>query len=344
MAPLWVALAALFGGASAATVRAADEVVEGFVAYVQQSDDYDASAKAFLVRQWEERRADEDAGAFLLEGLAVLSEGFRGGLAAFEEDRFADCARVMAGLSGALAPYLSANAAVYEIKALVAVEALPEAEVRIDALTALPARLERYTHSAAEMDYLKGYCALGELRYADASRALIAFLERFPDAPRRLRMSATQILAELRTRVPERLGEVTDLMDYAGRRLANRDTGSGVQQRQQEAIELLDKLIEEAEQQEQSSSSSSGAQGSPRPRPRNDRTPRSPMDDSTVPKGRAAAPPSESGSRQTVRPGEVWGAMRPAERERIIQALKDRFPARYRQLVEQYYRELAREP
>ncbi|MCH7813137.1 MAG: hypothetical protein IID40_03860 [Planctomycetes bacterium] len=340
----WVAAAAVFGGALGATVRAGDDVVEGFVAYVQESDRYDVSAKAFLVRQWEERRTEDDTDAFLLEGLAVLSDEFRAGLAAFEEDRFADCARVMVGLTAALDPYLSANAAVYEIKALVAGEALPEAEARIDALTALPARLERFSHSAAEMGYLKGYCALGELRYADASRALMVFLERFPEAPQRLRMSATQILAELRTRVPERLGEVTDLMDYAGRRLANRDTGSGVQQRQQEVIELLDKLIEEAEQQEQSSSSSSGAQGSPQPRPSGGRTPQSPMDDSMVPQGRAAAPQGEPGSRQTVRPGEVWGAMRPADRERVIQALKDRFPARYRQLVEQYYEELAKKP
>lgn len=46
----------------------------------------------------------------------------------------------------------------------------------------------------------------------------------------------------------------------------------------------------------------------------------------------------------SARPGQAWGAMKPAERERIIQLLKDRFPDRYRRLVEQYYRELAKEP
>ncbi len=36
--------------------------------------------------------------------------------------------------------------------------------------------------------------------------------------------------------------------------------------------------------------------------------------------------------------------MPPAERERILQALRDNFPSRYRQLVEQYYEQLAKRP
>jgi predicted Fe-S protein YdhL (DUF1289 family) len=49
--------------------------------------------------------------------------------------------------------------------------------------------------------------------------------------------------------------------------------------------------------------------------------------------------------RQSVRarPGEEWGKMRPEERERVMQALRQSFPSRYRQLVEQYYRELAKQ-
>ena len=36
--------------------------------------------------------------------------------------------------------------------------------------------------------------------------------------------------------------------------------------------------------------------------------------------------------------------MKPAERERVLQVLKDSFPDRYRRLVEQYYQQLAQEP
>jgi hypothetical protein len=36
--------------------------------------------------------------------------------------------------------------------------------------------------------------------------------------------------------------------------------------------------------------------------------------------------------------------MPPADRERILQALRESFPNRYRQLVEQYYEQLAKKP
>jgi hypothetical protein len=39
----------------------------------------------------------------------------------------------------------------------------------------------------------------------------------------------------------------------------------------------------------------------------------------------------------------MWGKMRPEERRRILQSLRKDFPARYRQLVEQYYKQLGKE-
>ena len=37
----------------------------------------------------------------------------------------------------------------------------------------------------------------------------------------------------------------------------------------------------------------------------------------------------------------MWGKLPDAERDKILQSLRDRFPSRYRELVEQYYRALA---
>jgi len=45
----------------------------------------------------------------------------------------------------------------------------------------------------------------------------------------------------------------------------------------------------------------------------------------------------------TARPGEAWGNMPPEERERILQSIGKDFPSQYRQLVEQYYNQLAKE-
>jgi hypothetical protein len=35
--------------------------------------------------------------------------------------------------------------------------------------------------------------------------------------------------------------------------------------------------------------------------------------------------------------------MRPEERERVMQSLRQNYPSRYRQLVEQYYKQLSKE-
>ena len=336
-----VAAAALLMWISTAGAGATgDAVNEGFVEYVAGCEQYGESVRTFIARRWAQRQETGDTGGFVLEALALLSKEFRSGLEAFNEDRYVDCSGRMGPLTQSLDPYLAANAAVYEIKALVAADDLEQAESKIAALLALPRRVEQYTHSATEIHYLKGYCELGNLKYAEATRSLLAMLERFQDAPQRLRVTAQQMLDELRQRVPDSLDDVTDLMNYATRRLASSDTGQRVQDRQGRAIQILDKLIEEAGQREQNSAGGGGgSQSQPRSTPSR---PQQPMQDSHLPQG--SAPQQPQLRQRVVQPGQAWGAMKPAERERVLQVLKDSFPDRYRRLVEQYYQQLAQEP
>ena len=70
--------------------------------------------------------------------------------------------------------------------------------------------------------------------------------------------------------------------------------------------------------------------------------PATPMSQSQLPGGSPQDDSSRPGRRAN--PGDTWGAMPPAERERILQALRESFPARYRRLVEQYYEQLAKQP
>jgi acyl-CoA reductase-like NAD-dependent aldehyde dehydrogenase len=66
-----------------------------------------------------------------------------------------------------------------------------------------------------------------------------------------------------------------------------------------------------------------------------------PMGDSYLPGG--TGEPGQQRPAAKARPGEVWGRMPPKEREKILQSLQRNFPARYRQLIEQYYTELGKE-
>ncbi len=318
------------------------ETVRAFVKHVQSHDDYPTQAREFVEKNWAERSADEDADwePFIAESLAVLSPRFRMGLDEFDEERFDQAFVVMSELSADDDPYLSANANVFAIKALVEQDKLEEARDRLESMLTGSADVDLYTTYTAELTYLRGYLALRDLQYDDAARHLQNLLQTFRDAGPRLRVSAEQILAELNRREPERMGDVADLMVYSGGRLNQSDTGAKVLERQQRAIDLLDQLIEEAQQREQQGSG--GGAGGSSGSGRGGQQPSSPMQDSQLPGG--GSTPEMLRSRRTARPGEVWGTMPPAEREKILQSLRESFPSRYRQLVEQYYEELGKQP
>ncbi|MCH7807916.1 MAG: hypothetical protein IIB60_01720 [Planctomycetes bacterium] len=345
--------------AGSTTTAIAQEPVDRFVAGLQADSSWPVEARELIRKTWS-TCDDCDGEEFLTQGLAVLSETFRRGLDAYDADRYGTCASVMATLRDDANPFIAANAAAYEIKSLVAMDRLLEASERIKALTRAARqspvdnaeaphaehpdaarsgadRIAAYSYFAAEIEFLRGYGLLADLQYDKAASALNDFLSKYPDASQRLNLAARQMLAELANRQPGRIGEVVDLMNYSGRRLASNDASTRVQGRQQRIIELLDRLIQDAEQQEQSGGGGGGggSGGSP------GQSPRSPMQESQLPGGS----PSQSPLRDVRRanPGEAWGGMPPAQRERILQTLRDSFPGRYRRLVEQYYEQLAKD-
>ena len=298
-----------------------------------------AEARSLIRRAWEECGTDCDGQELLLQGLTLASERFRAGLDAYDRDDYSETARIMHDLSVSDDPFVAANARAFEIKALVQGDRLLEAGVAIvRALSDEGVHLSTYSYLAPEIEFLRGYCLLSDVQYDKAAEALEAFLRKYPDASQRLTVSAQQMLLELRNRQPEKIGDVVDLMNFCGRRLALVDAGDTVQSRQDRILDLLDQMIEEAERNEQKNNaggSGSGSSGS--------RSPQNPMQESTLPGGAGGDEEPDRASRRA-NPGEMWGAMPPAERERVMQALRESFPQRYRRLVEQYYEELAKKP
>ena len=318
---------------SARATLAADGPVDRFLAALDADTSVPVEARALIRSSWE-KCEDCDGEEFLIQGLALFSPGFQAGLDAYDADRYEECVRLMGALRTHDAPFVATNAAVYEIKALIALDRIGEALAGIARLEG-GGELATYSYYAAEVAFLRGYGLLADLEYDRARDALNEFMRDFPEASQRLRLSARQMLGELANRRPGQIGEIVDLMDYSGRRLRLGDSGAAVQQRQQRIIALLNRLIEDAEQQEQSSSSSDAGGGS-------GRSPRRPMPQSRLPEGAAGEQSLREGRR--AHPAEAWGSMPPAQRARILQALRDSFPSRYRQLVEQYYEELAKKP
>lgn len=318
----------------------AEGPVDRFIAALDTNAAVPAEAKQLLKEKWAQCQ-DCDAEEFLTQGLAVFSTPFREGLDAYDSDDYARCAELMNKLAADADPFIAVNAAGYEIKALVGMDRTIEALTRIENLLADgEGKLLAYSYFGPEISFLRGFCLLTDLRYDDAHASLKTFLEQHGDAPQRLLIPARQMFLELENRDEEKLGQVVDLMGYSGRRLKNADGGVVVQERQKKIVDLLDDLIKQAEEQEQQACKNSGSSGG---NSKGSQSPSNPMQQSGLPGG----PPQSEGGLRTARranPGESWGAMPPAERERILQAIRESFPSRYRQLVEQYYEELAKKP
>ncbi len=312
----------------------AAEPADRFVQHLAAMDGIPVAARDMIQRSWAECD-DCDGEEFLTQGLTVIFAPFREALDAYDLDQYDACSAKMAGLASHEDPFVSVNAAAYEIKSLIALDRLIEAGGRLDTLVAKGGALTEYSYFAPEMTFLQGYCLLADMQYDGARAALEAFLTQYPDAPERLTLAARQMLAELSTRQPGRISDVVDLMTFSQRRLKNLDSSELVRTRQQRIIDILDRMIEEAENKEKSDSGGGGGGSG------SGKTPSSPMQDSQLPGGGASGG-GALGQAPKASPGEMWGAMPAANREAILQALRESFPGRYRHLVEQYFEQLAK--
>ncbi|MCH8854134.1 MAG: hypothetical protein IID41_16010 [Planctomycetes bacterium] len=320
-----------------ATIFVIDTPLQRFMDRLAEDQAISADVRKFVLTQWRQCE-DCDGESFLIEALTLTSKAFLSALDAYDADDMRGCAQQMGKLTSDENLYIATNAGVYQAKAQVAMNDIVEAAKTIDRLLSDAGKnVTHYTYYKAEVDFLRVYCLVQDLQFAAAQQELSAFIERHPNARQRLIVSAKQMLLELRNRKAGEIGEVTDLMKFAANRLRHGDAGKIVQERQASAVKLLDKMIEDAQEQENNSQNSAGGGGSSG----GGRSPNTPLPRSQLPGGQAKKGVFSEAKRAN--PGESWGAMPPAQREEILQALQDRFPRRYRRLVEQYYEQLAKE-
>ncbi|MEE8170279.1 MAG: hypothetical protein V3T70_07005 [Phycisphaerae bacterium] len=325
----------------------AKAVKREFIAHLRGSRRFGDEAVRF-VSEHLDGPANRGNEAWLDEALAVLSPEFRRGLDAASEQNFeAALARLSPLAEADDDPYVAVNAAFFAAQALLEEDRVRDTLGLLGAVMERHAPFTRYTTHAAELTFLLAYVQVHMLQYDAAAATLDDFLDHYPDAPERFRVTARQMQLELRRRDPGGLGDVQDLMNFSRRELELRQTDDAVVQRQVEIIELLDRLIEEAQQNEREGEGEGQSEGGgggrdQRQAQRKQSRGGGPRDQSQLSRGsRAAADRLESARR--ARPGQAWGAMPPREREQILQSLQKQFPSQYRDLVEQYYRQIAKE-
>jgi tetratricopeptide (TPR) repeat protein len=258
------------------------------------------------------------------------------------EGRYEQAAAAFERLSGSEDPYLAAQSQYLAGRVHVMREDFEAAQpwlVRANT-TNLP-----YLVYRGRALYMLGLCQ-GRLLDIEAARmTLHRFLDQYPEAPMRMRVTAEQLVEQLGRIEGGSLREVTQRMDYSRRRLALADTAEGTQQQQQRIVDLLAELIRRAEEAEQGGGGGASQGGSSASLPMPAGGMPSGSGPSSAPATQSAVAPGEGRIGQldessTDSPGENWGNRPPREREEILDSIRARFPDRYRDLVEQYYRSL----
>ena len=155
-------------------------------------------------------------------------------------------------------------------------------------------------------------------------------LEQADAIPRRYATLAQLMKSDIEPLKKDSLNEIARLMDDITRRLSLGRAGKKVRNEEDEVIAKLDKMIEELEQQQQQSSSGSG-QGS--------LNPSSPAQDSAPlgGSGPGNVDPKSTGN------ASGWGDLPAKQRQEALQQISKELPAHFREVIEEYFRKLARE-
>lgn len=337
MKPMWVLLLSAASSAMSLADERISAMNERFLEALSRAPVEKALAVSTIREGWENEYQRESSESFIPDALAVLYPEYLAALEAFDRGEPEETVRRLEPLLQADDSFLAANALYFYVRAQVDRGLYEEAGKRLTALPETPS-IDSYTPLAPRLWFVKAFCEARNLSYDAALATLATLNERFPDASEAVRVGARQLALEIERREKGTVGEVADVMQYVADRVRVEDASDPVKQRQEEILAMLDKLIEENKQKEQQGGGGSGRQ-SAKGAPGGPSQPNTPRDTSE-------APPAGPGSQNLhgapdAQPSQSWGKLPPAERDKILQRIRERFPSRYRQLVEQYYRSMA---
>jgi tetratricopeptide (TPR) repeat protein len=315
----------------------ANKVLDAFVASVQASPTATAEQKrivAELVKQL--RDTPEDRAAAITESLRLLNPEFKEALAALGEDNLGAAIVGLTKLRDASEPYLAAAASFYLARAYMLDEHFEEA---LPLLADLQGKWADQTPSGGEVLFLRGVAEVALLRHGEAMATLTQFLSEYPDAPERMRVGAFRQLEQLKLFQEGTLSDVHLRMDYSRRKLSLEDTGTDTRVQQDKIIDILAKLIKEAEERECNCRGGGGKGQKPGSKPGESESKQGEGSQSGSSGGGSRGTDTDAVKRLTRGgPQSPWSRLRDKDRDPVYNAIKEKFPARYQQLIEQYYK------
>ncbi len=165
----------------------------------------------------------------------------------------------------------------------------------------------------------------------DCLGKLTTLLENEATIPRRYAAVARLMEADIKPLKTDSLDEIARLMEDVQRRLQLARAGRRVREQEEEVVAQLDKMIDELQQQQQQQQQQSGSQGGAQSN--------SPAPDSVPLGGRGPGDVDQ----KKLEWKSAWGNLPPKEREEALQQISKDLPVHYRDVIEEYFRKLARD-
>jgi hypothetical protein len=182
-----------------------------------------------------------------------------------------------------------------------------------------------------------------------ATRTILRLMDDVPEAAERYKMVASLMFVDMQTwKDGKDLGNISRLMDNSERRLDLARGGKKTQDIQKKIIFRLDEVIKEMENQAKNGSGNSSggggqqARGCPeggQPKPGNTNQPSSPQTDSM---GGTNSGQGKIDEKKLQHYAEVWGKLPEKERVKAMADMTRGLPPRYREIIENYFKTLAR--
>ncbi|MCR9293063.1 MAG: hypothetical protein NXI32_10120 [bacterium] len=160
-------------------------------------------------------------------------------------------------------------------------------------------------------------------------------LEREQELPVRYRQLAQLMKSDIQTLEADSLDEVSRLMRDVERRLDLGRAGKRVRDEEQEIVDKLDKLIEQIEQQMQQQQQQQQSQGEGSQQ----QSAQQAMDESRAAGGSGAG----DVDKKDLDDKSSWGNLPAAQRQESLQRLTEELPSHYRDVIESYFRQLAKD-
>lgn len=311
------------------------KVVNSFVEHIDGLESVEADKKSRAQKVIGE--VGKDSPDAITEGLIHLYPAYSQAIEMSDAEETDQAIDSLQELSQSNDKYLSADASFYLARTLMNAERFEEA---LPILQQLTGKLGQFSVHQGNSQYFIGVAQAGLLKNQDAIQSFMTFLSFNPDAPERLRVSAWRQAQELQSIQDGKLDDIYQRMDYSRRRLTLKETGDQTQGEQDKIVDLLTKLIKEEEKKECSSNCKKGGTWQASKQASGQKQNQDQQQQSQSEKSKKGGSSNNANGKVVKNyedlPASPWSRLRDRQRDPANNAVKEKLPARYRNIIEKY--------